>query len=117
MSNLTEYEVDNLTRSFKLEPTFNKVIVTLNTEVEDGGLVLSDNTLSEVQYIIAKGEHVKSFELGQKVLLDLDKMMIKEPNPTNQYEMITRIKIDPIIVDGVTFAIIEDRLIKAKYKK
>ena len=109
-------EAFTIAQTFPLQPMFNKVIVTLNTEEVDHYLVLSDNTMSEEQYVVAYGTHVHEIALGDKVLLDLEKMMTKERNPENQDEIITRIKIDPVIVDDVTYAIIEDRFIKAKYK-
>ena len=104
-------------KAFPFEPMFNKIIITLNTEEVDNNLVLSDNTMSETQIVMAKGSSVHNLEVGDKVLLDLDKMSVKEVNPDNAYETISRIKIDPIMVDGVMYAIIEDRTVKDKYKK
>jgi hypothetical protein len=109
-------EAFNIAQSFPIEPMFNKVIVTLNKEEVDHYLVLSDNVMSEEQYVVAFGSHVHNITLGDKVLLDIEKMMTKERNPENQDEYITRIKIDPITVDGHMYALIEDRFIKAKYK-
>ena len=45
-SNFTKDEVIDLVAIFDLEPNFNKVIVTLNTEEIDGNLVLSDNVIA-----------------------------------------------------------------------
>lgn len=114
--NLNLEEVIKLSSIFDIEPLFNGVIITLNTEEQDGTLVLSDNVMSEVQYVIAKGDHVRSIEVADKVILNLEKMMTKEINPENQYEYITRVKVDPIEFNGGTFGLIEDRMIKAKYK-
>lgn len=114
--NLTREEVLAMENSFPVEPIFNKVIITLNIEELDGMLVLSDNTMAEEQFIVAKGNHVTQVEVGDKVMVDLEKLMVKEPNPNNTHEYISRIKLDPIYVNDVTYAIIEDRFIKAKYK-
>ena len=114
--NLNLEEVIKVSSIFDIEPMFNGVIITLNTEEQDGTLVLSDNVMSEVQYVIAKGDHVRSIEVADKVILNLEKMMTKEVNPENQYEYITRVKVDPIEFNGYTFGLIEDRMIKAKYK-
>jgi hypothetical protein len=38
-------------------------------------------------------------------------------NLVDAYQTQMQVKIDPIEVDGVTYAIIEDRFIKAKYLK
>lgn len=115
--NLNQEQVLEVINNFPLEPMFNKIIVTINTEEADDFLELSDNTMSEVQYVIAKGSHVQNLEVGDKVMLDLEKLIVKERNPENQDEVLTRIKIDPIFIDGVTYAIIEDRVLKLKYKR
>lgn len=115
-TNLTFEDVLTMIPLMQIEPMFNKVIITLNKEEQDNNLVLSDNVMSEEQFILAKGSMVKDVEVGQKVLLDLEKMMVKEMNPENSHEYIYRVKLDPIKFHDYTFAIIEDRLIKAKYK-
>lgn len=114
--NLTMEEVLTMSNSFPWKPTFNKVIITLNREELEGMLDISDSTLDEYQFVVAKGGHVNEVTVGQKVMIDIEKLMIREVNPNNTHESISRIKIDPIYVDGVTYAIIEDRFIKAKYE-
>ena len=94
---------------------FNKVVITLNTENTLDSLNLSDNAMSQFQYIIAKGPHCRDIEVGDKVRLDLDKMLKKSTNPNNSHEDITTIQLDPIEFDGKIFAIIEDRLIKTRF--
>jgi hypothetical protein len=101
---------------FMYEPMFNKVIITLNTEEVDNDLVLSDNTMSETQTIVAVGPTAHGLSVGDKVLIDLDKMTVREMNPENSHETLSRIKIDPVFVDDVMYAIIEDRVVKAKYR-
>lgn len=109
-------DFNEITELFPWKPTFNKVIITLNTEEVDNNLVLSDNTMAIKQTVIAVGRHVNEVQPGDTILLDMEKMLIKEPNPNDQHEMITRVKIDPIEHDEVMYGIIEDRLIKAVYK-
>jgi len=116
-NNLNREEVELVIPLLDKEPMFNKVIITLNRENPDNNLILSDNVMSETQYILAKGSMVKDVEVGQRVILDLEKMMIKEINPENSHEYIQRIKLDPITFETYTFAIVEDRMIKAKYKQ
>lgn len=113
--NLTQDDVLDLMGKFPLEPMFNKVYITLNNLEEDGGLVLSDNVLSESQFIVAKGPMVNSVEVGQKVLIDVEKLMkSKGVESTNQYEEVREIQLDLIEIDGNRFALVEDRVIKAK---
>ena len=114
--NFNQDEVLRLISILEYEPLYNDVFITLNTEVEDGELVLSDNVMSEKQFVIAKGVSAREVEPGQEVLLDLEKMMIVGADPNNPYEKIQRIKLKPIEISGYTFGIIDERMIKAKLK-
>ena len=115
--NLSYEEVMEISKTFPWEPSFNKVYITLNREEFDGELVLSDNTMAEVQYIVAKGPNVHWFEVGDEVLIDLDKMTVRERNPEDQYEEIERVKFDPVYEGLQVYALIEDRLIKSRKKR
>ena len=104
--------------TFPVKPRFNKVIITLNKLEADGDLVLSDNTLSEVQTVMAKGGSVLELEVGDIAIIDIEKMMVPvKSEDKNAYEMQMQIKVDPIEVDGIMYAIIDDRLIKAVDKR
>ena len=113
--NITAYDALEISKEWLEQPMFNKVIVTLNTENSLDSLDLSDNAMSQFQYIIAKGTHCRDIEIGDKVRLDLDKMLVKSINPNNSHEDFSSIKIDPIEFDNKIFAIIEDRLIKTRF--
>jgi hypothetical protein len=113
--NVTAYDALEISKEWLEQPMFNKVIITLNTENEFDSLDLSENAMSPFQYIIAKGPNCHNIEVGDKVRLDLDKMMSKTINPNNTHEDFTSIKLDPIEFDGKVFAIIEDRLIKTRF--
>jgi hypothetical protein len=110
--NVTAYDAVEISKEWLEQPMFNKVVITLNTE---NTLDLSDNAMSQFQYVIAKGSNVISVEVGDKVRLSLDKMTSKKVNPNNTHEDITTIELDPIEFDGKIFAIIEDRLIKTRF--
>jgi hypothetical protein len=114
---MTQDDVLDVIRTFPLEPLFGKVFITLNKLEEDGGLVLSDNILNDVQYVVAGEVQWRDNKVspGQKVLIDIEKMMVRtRAESTNAYEEIMQVKIDPIEVDGVMYALIEERFIKAK---
>ena len=113
--NVTAYDALEISKEWLEQPMFNKVIITLNTENTLDSLDLSDNAMSQFQYIIAKGPHCRDIEVGDKVRLDLDKMLSKTINPNNTHEDLYTIKLDPIEFDGKIFAIIEDRLIKTRF--
>ena len=112
--NLNQDDVLDLIGKFPLEPLFNGVYMTVNKLEEDGGLVLSENILSDVQYVVAAGPH-SVVEAGQKVLIDIEKMMVPvKQESTNSYETVMKVKVDLVEVDGNVFALVNDRVIKAK---
>lgn len=113
--NITAYDALEISKEWLEQPMFNKVVITLNTENTLDGLDLSDNAMSQFQYVIAKGSHCRDIEVGDKVRLDLEKMITKQINPNNSHEDFSSIKLDPIEFDGKIFAIIEDRLIKTRF--
>ena len=113
--NVTAYDALEISKEWLEQPMFNKVVITLNTEDTLDSLDLSDNAMSQFQYIIAKGSNVMSVEVGDKVRLILDKMTSKKVNHNNSHEDFTTIELDPIVYDDKIFAIIEDRLIKTRF--
>jgi hypothetical protein len=116
---LTQIDVLSVAQTFPYEPLFNKVFITLNKIDEDGDLILSDNVLDEVQYVVA-GEikwgntHIVP---GDRILIDIEKLMVPVKQESNDaYQTVMQVRIDPVEVEGVQYAIIEDRVIKAKLK-
>ena len=117
---LSKEEVGEIVVDFPLQPLFNKVIITLNNLEEDGELVLSENVLSDRQFVVAGSFTFKDVTVspGDEVLIDIEKMMAPvKTEQTNAYEVKMQIKVDPIEVGLNTFAMIEDRFIKAKILK
>lgn len=113
--NLTAYDVLEITKEWLEQPMFNKVVITLNTAEAEDSLGLSDNMMSEFQYVVAKGSSVHNLTVGDKVRIDLDKMIAKSINPNNSHEDFATVKLDPIEFDSRVYAIIEDRLIKTRF--
>lgn len=100
--------------NFPIKPVFNKVLITLDKLEADGDLVLSDNILSDTQYVVSKGNFVNEVNIGDKVIIDIEKMMKSEKREaTNVYEDVKVVNIDQIEVDGRMYAFIDDRVIKA----
>lgn len=114
--NFTQDTVLDIITDFPIDPLRNKVVITLNKELIEGTLDLSNGTMSEVQYVIA-GEvnyRDKVVKPGQKVLLDIRGMMkVVRREVNNQYQEVEQIELDPLEVNGQVFAIIDDRFIKA----
>lgn len=114
--NLSRVEVLEIGKDFIVKPRFADVIITCNTDVADGQITFSDNTLSEFQYVVAKGPHVNDLEVGDRVQLDLDRMTVKVENPNNSHEPLEQIKINPIFVDGMMYHRGSDKIIVAIYE-
>jgi len=112
--NLNQDDVLELIGNFPLEPLFNGVYITVNKLEADGNLILSDNVLSDIQYVVAAGEH-SVVKPGQKVLIDIEKMMVPVKQESNNvYETVMQVKVDLVEVNGDIFALVNDRVIKAK---
>ena len=118
VQNQTIEEMLMTIKEFPYEPVFNKVVITLNKE-ESIGLDISETSLDESQYIIAGTVTYGDVVIvpGDKVLLNLEALQVDvRTERNNAYETTKQVKIDPIFVDGRMYAIINDRVIKAKYK-
>jgi hypothetical protein len=111
--NLHMDDILPMLEDFPLLPTTNKVIITMNTseEVSDDGVRISNNHLAESQYVLAAGSHVHAAKPGNKVLLNLEKMMVYEPGEQNTHERVGHIKIRPVEVNGRFFALVSDAVI------
>jgi hypothetical protein len=114
--NLTHKDVVKLIEKLPYAPMYNDVFITINTETEDGGELSGGNLIAERQFVLAKGVSAREVEPGMEVLLDIEKMMVKEADRNNPYESIEHIKLKPLNVDGQIIAIIDERMIKAKLK-
>lgn len=111
--NLEKVDVLKLIKTFPLKPLFNGIYITSNKLEEDGNFVLSDNILSDIQYVIAAGSHSTVLP-GDKVIVDLEKLMVPFKTETNNaYETEMRLKLDLIEIEDNVFVLINDRVIKA----
>jgi hypothetical protein len=113
--NISQEEAMKISTDFSIVPLYNKVVVTLNRLEPDNEYILSDNEMDSWQYVIAKGTFVKEVDVNDKVLIDLDRLVERIPNAENQHEQISQIKLELLMVDGISYAIMEDRFLKAKY--
>ena len=113
INNLTQDEVLELIKDFPVEPLRNKLIITVNVENANSDLMLGNTSFFETQYVVAVGQFVNVIKPGQRVLLDLEKMMEYVTSDTDSYEKIGRLKIRPIEVNGKMFALINDSNVDA----
>ncbi len=113
--NYTAETVKGLIKEFNLEPFGYTVVITLNKEEVDGDLVLSDNVISERQYVIATSQHAsKDLTPGDEVVLNIEKLMVSVPSQTDMYQSNQQVKIEPIEFGGEMFGIVEVSKLKAK---
>lgn len=116
LENLTKEEVMELIKDFPLTPLFNNVIITSNVvEIDEDEIENPVKMFSEKQYVLAVGSHIRDIKPGDKVLLNLEKMMEQSTSATNSYEITGQLKLKPIDVGERVFAMIEDRKIDAVY--
>jgi len=117
IKNLNKEDVMEIVeKGFPLKPLFNKVCITLNTEKvqDENDLQLTTNIFSETQYIVAVGHGTQHLKEGDKVLIDVEKLMVPvRQERNNSYEDIKQVKINMFDVDGNPFAFIDDRVITA----
>jgi len=114
MKNVQKSDVLEIIKNFPIKPRYNQVIITLNSLEEDGKVILSNNVLSDVQFVIAKGSMVNDIELGDQVIINVDKLMVPmELDHGNSVEKVMRVKLDLIEVGDNSYSFIDDRVIKA----
>jgi len=111
--NLNQDDVLDLILNFPLEPMFNGIYITTN-RIEEDNLNLSDSVLSDVQYVVAAGPTAQ-VAAGQKVLIDIEKLMVNgRSESTNAYETTKEVKLDLQETNDNIFALVTDRVVKAK---
>lgn len=111
LENLTKEQVLEIIDDFPVKPRANRVIITVNTFEEEGGLDMGMG-MDEQQYVIAAGPTVRDLNPGDKVLLDLQKMM-KMVEVEGSLERVPRIEIRPVKAYDRFFAMIYDNYIEA----
>lgn len=105
--NLQENELFGLISRFNLQPLGNKMIITLNNHITAEDSLDMDIMLNEEQHVIAIGEYVRTIIPGDKVAVDLEKLLVTVPDPNDSYSKITKIKVNPVRFENYTFGIID----------
>lgn len=103
VTNITHEEVMEAIKDFPIEPTRSKIIITVNVE-ENDDIDLVGVSFSEEQYVMAVGSFTQGIKPGDKVLIDIRKLMVKGTD---------QIEVDPIEVNGRIYTFISDAYIKA----
>lgn len=103
VKNITHDEVLELINNFPFKPLRNRLIITVNVSDSDA-IDLSGDTFSDTQYVIATGSFITEFKPGNKIVLDIPKMMDKNTES---------IRIDPLEYNGRIYAYINDSVVKS----
>ena len=113
--NLKEKELKKVIKAFDFIPSFNRIIVTVNREEDSEGIITTEDALSRVQYVVARGETSK-YEAGDRVMLDFDRLTMYEEDPMDSTKKIARIKVNPFVNEGRVYTIIFDNDVLGKFK-
>lgn len=114
--NFTHDDVSDVIKDFPIKPLWGQLVITINTDEADGGLVLSDNAFSERQYVVAgtAGWDDVKINPGTPVLINVRKLMktVRQEvdNVFGEYKVI---EIDPVVVNDKIYAIVDSRVVKA----
>jgi hypothetical protein len=101
---------------FPVKPLWGQVIITVNTDEADGVLVLSDSSFSEKQYVVSGSIEYGDTKVvpGTPVLIDIKKLMkTVKTEVDNVYGEYKVVEIDPLKVNGIMYAVVDSRVIKA----
>lgn len=114
IKNLSQDDVLDLILDFPLQVRGRKVIITNNAYEPDGNLILSNNQFSEIQYVLAVGDYIQDLKPGQKVFVDVERMVEYVYADENSHEKVPRIKLKTIEVGDNIFSIVDDSYILIK---
>lgn len=109
---LYKEDVLKIAETFNLKPRGNRVIVTTNIREEDG-VILYDDGFDEFQYVVAVSDRVKDIKVGDKICLDLRKMLKVVPSEEDTTQTTTVIDVDVAEFEDNAFAYIDDYSIKS----
>ncbi len=119
-NNVSADQVEHYLSKCDVLPRNFNIITTINTVAEEDDLILiedeDDSMMSEWQYVIAVGKGIEGNWLvpGDKVLIDLTKLVMRVPNPENRMEMVESYNIKPVQIDDKYFNIVSESAVLAK---
>jgi|688.fasta_scaffold94990_6 hypothetical protein len=115
-TNMNHDDILDVITDFPVKPLWGQVIITVNTDEADGVLVLSDSSFSEKQYVVSGSIEYGDTKVvpGTPVLIDIKKLMkTVKTEVDNVYGEYKVVEIDPLKVNGIMYAVVDSRVIKA----
>jgi len=107
------------TGKINIKPLWGSLIVTTNVVTEDeDGLLLDAVAFDEDQYVVAIGTAniPEDIQVGAKVKLNLNALTTKVQVSDNSYETELKVKLEPVMIDGVMYTFVDARHVKAVYR-
>lgn len=106
-------ELNSVIEKCNFKPSSRKVLVTMNEFISENDIELvseSEMTLDDWQYVIASGDN-SVYKAGTKVYLDLSRLVKRVPNPNDRHSFVEKIDIQPFLLNGKAFALIDDNIV------
>lgn len=103
-------------KDFHFEPSFNRVVCTLNRRPNEKGIVTTEAGLDDVQFVIAAGETSK-YKAKDKIVLDFKRLGSTITDPNDSTQTMQQINVTPFAYNGEFYAIIFDNDILGKFTK
>jgi len=102
---------------FPIQPYGYRLIITANSYLDgdsSGDFNMAAVRYNPTQYVVAVSDKLKgSIKPGSKVILDLDKMMVKSAAEENSDEQVGWLKLDTVEVNDQVYVMITESVIKA----
>lgn len=111
--NVTEENLQTIIEECNFVPSSRKILVTLNEIQTENDLELvseSELTIDDWQYVIAGGKNA-AYQAGDRVYLDLAKLVKRVPNPVDRTSYIEKIDIQPFPWNGNMYTLLDDSVI------
>ena len=116
IKNLKGEELQEVIDNINFEPNSNYLLVTVNEVESENGLEMFSETelsLDEWQYVIASGPR-SPYRAGDKVYLNLNKLVKRVPDPTDRTKLVEQITIIPYPYKNYMLTFLDDNSILGK---
>jgi len=115
-NNLTGELLQEAIDNIDFHPNANYLLITVNQIKSESGLeIVSSNemTLDEYQYVVASGPR-SLYKPGDKVYLNMKKLLKKMPDPNDRMNYIEAVDIIPFVYEEYVLTFIDDNAVLGK---
>ena len=114
--NINISEIETLIDSCDFKPKRYHILTTANEEENYGEFEIeasSEEMLDPWQWVIASGEG-SEYKPGDKVMLDIESLSTRQPDPEDRTRIIEYLKLTAIPVGEETYTIVHDNVVLGK---